>query len=128
MRSSGAQSEPTPLVDDELLAVLRGAEAEQLDEESSPLDPQTAERTILYLQIFSIEQPEQPLPADVQIEITGEGLSEPRRLVTDAEGEVLLEDCGPGLYTVRLGERQARVHTLSDADLGSDATAYRVLI
>lgn len=128
MRSSGDQSESVPEVDDELLAALRGAEAEQLDEESSPLDPQTAERTLLYLQIFSVDQPEQPLPAGVEVEISGEGLPEPRHLVTDLAGEVLIEDCGPGLYTVRLGERQARVHSLTDADLGSDATAYRVLI
>lgn len=115
-------------MDEDLEAALRGPEAEQLDEETAPLDPQTAERTILYVQILDAQQPEPSPIVGAEIEVSGEGLAEPRQLSSDGQGEILIEDCGPGVYTLRWGERQGRVHTLSDDDLGLDTSAYRVLL
>jgi hypothetical protein len=91
-------------------------------------DPELDERALLFVQLLEREQPGQPLPAGVEITISGSGLPAPVVASTDEAGGVLLEDCGPGVYTLAYGERQARVHTLSDADLDSDESPYRVLI
>ncbi|HNN95193.1 MAG TPA: hypothetical protein PKI03_23110 [Pseudomonadota bacterium] len=115
-------------LDDELLVALRGAEAEQLDEEASPNDPQTAERAVLYVQIVDADHLDQGPAAGIDVEVSGAGLSETRHLVTDAQGEILIEDCGPGVYTLSRGSRQAQAHTLSSDDLSVDGSAFRVLL
>lgn len=128
MKTAGTPEDAVAAADPELLDALRGAEAEQLDEEAAPLDPETDERALLFVQLLEREQPGKPLPAGVEIIISGSGLPAPVVASTDEAGGVLLEDCGPGVYTLAYGERQARVHTLSDADLDSDESPYRVLI
>lgn len=128
MKSPSTHAAAVPDLDDDLLVALRGAEAEQLDEEASPNDPQTAEQAVLYVQIVDADHPDRGPAAGIEVEVSGAGLSEPRRLFTDAQGEILIEDCGAGVYTLSAGTRQARAHTLSSDDLSIDGSAFRVLL
>jgi hypothetical protein len=101
------------------------AESGELDEERSPLDASLEEQVMIFVQL--VDRGLKPLTG-VQVELRGDGLPEPRQLVTDAQGELLVEDCGPGSYVLLAAGKQVLVHTLSQADLEADGAAYRVLI
>ncbi len=101
------------------------AESGELDEEQSPLDVSQEEQVMIFLQL--VDRQLTPL-AGVTVQIQGAGLPEPRTVTSDDQGEVLIEDCGPGVYVLRFEGKQIPVHALSHADLETDATAYRVLI
>ena len=101
------------------------AESGELDEEQSPLDVSQEEQVMIFLQL--VDRQLKPR-AGVTVQIQGAGLPEPRTVTSDDQGEVLIEDCGPGAYVLRFEGKQVPVYALSHADLETDATAYRVLI
>jgi hypothetical protein len=97
----------------------------QLQEELSPYDPSVDDRPVLYVQILTTDL--EPRPG-LNVTVTGDGLPEPRSVVTDSAGEFLLEDCGPGVYRLEADSQSFLVHTLMQRDLDDDDAAYRVVI
>jgi hypothetical protein len=104
---------------------LELTEERELDEETSPADPTSEDQPLLYVQLLAADFT--PL-AGITVEISGDGIPEPRTVETDEEGALFLDDCGPGIYQLSCDGNQATVHTLTQHDLETDDAAYRVIL
>lgn len=94
-------------------------------EEASPYDPSSEEHPMVYVRILDADF--QPRPG-VAFELSGEGLAESYCGVTDDCGELQLEDCGAGVFTLAVEDKSVAVHTLSVRDLEQSLEAYRVVL
>ena len=104
---------------------LHLSEEALLDEESSPFDADVDEQPVLFVQLLAQELV--PL-AKVEVLVSGAGIPTPRSVKTEADGTLLMEDCGPGVYDLCCAEMKARAHTLTQQDLDADDSAYRVVL
>ena len=96
-----------------------------LDEESSPFDADADDQPVLFVQL--LDRDLVPL-AKVEVTVFGEGIPTTRTFRTEADGTLLVEDCGPGMYDVCYAGMTARVHTLTQHDLDTDGSAYRAML
>ena len=111
-------------VDGDDAALDLSADAQQ-PEEASPYDPTSEERPMVYVRIVDADfQPR----AGLEYEVSGDALAETHRGVTDESGELQLEDCGAGVFTVTAGGKSIQVHTLTVRDLDASPEAYRVVL
>lgn len=109
----------------EYAMALHLSEETVLDEESSPFDADVDEQPVLFVRLLDRELV--PL-AKVEVVVSGTGIPTPRSLQTEADGTLLIEDCGPGVYDLCCAEMKARAHTLTQQDLAADDSAYRVVL
>jgi hypothetical protein len=96
-----------------------------LPEEESPYDAAGEDRPLLFVQIVDRSFSPQ---SGVAFQITGDGLPDVRQGQTNESGELLIEDCGPGVYTLTVDDRSCFIHTLSRRDLELEERAYRVML
>ena len=106
-------------------ATLHLSEEAVLDEESSPFDADVDDQPVLFVQL--LDRTLVPL-ARVEVVVSGAGIPTPRNLRTEADGTLLIDDCGPGMYDLCSAEMKARAHTLTQQDLDADDSAYRVVL
>ena len=111
-------------VDGDDAALDLSADAKQ-PEEASPYDPSSEERPMVYVRIVDADF--QPRPG-LAFELSGDGLAEPYHGVTDGCGELQVEDCGAGVFTLSADGKSLAVHTLSVRDLEQSPEAYRVVL
>lgn len=104
---------------------LHLSEEAVLDEESSPFDANADDQPMLFVQL--LDRDLVPL-AKVEVVVCGAGIPTPRSLRTEADGTLLMEDCGPGVYDLCCAEMTARAHTLTQNDLDTDGCAYQVML
>ena len=104
---------------------LQLSEEAVLDEESSPFDADADDQPVLFVQL--LDRDLVPL-AKVEVTVFGEGIPTTRSLRTEADGTLLVEDCGPGVYDLCYAGMTARVHTLTQHDLDTDGSAYRTML
>lgn len=104
---------------------LHLSEEAVLDEESSPFDAEADDQPVLFVQL--LDRALVPL-ARVDVVVSGAGIPTPRSVTTEADGTLLMEDCGPGVYDLCCAEMKARAHTLMQQDLDADDSAYRVIL
>ena len=104
---------------------LHLSEEAVLDEESSPFDANADDQPMLFVQL--LDRDLVPL-AKVEVVVCGAGIPTPRSLRTEADGTLLMEDCGPGVYDLCCAGMTARVHTLTQHDLDTDGSAYRAML
>lgn len=104
---------------------LHLSEEAVLDEESSPFDADADDQPVLFVQL--LDRDLVPL-AKVEVTVFGEGIPTTRTFRTEADGTLLVEDCGPGMYDVCYAGMTARVHTLTQHDLDTDGSAYRTML
>lgn len=100
-------------------------EDRELEEETSPFDPTSEDQPLLYVQLLADDFT--PL-AGIAVEVSGDGIPEPRTVETDEEGALFLDDCGPGIYSLSCDGKRATIHTLTQHDLETDNAAYRVIL
>jgi hypothetical protein len=96
-----------------------------LEEESCPFDADVDDQPVLFVQL--LDRNLVPL-SEVEVIVSGAGIPTARSLMTEADGTLLLEDCGPGVYDLYCAGLQARAHTLTQHDLDADSAAYRVML
>ena len=104
---------------------LHLSEEAVLDEESSPFDAEADDQPVLFVQL--LDRNLVPL-SKVEVVVSGEGIPTTRSLRTEADGTLLVEDCGPGGYDLCYAGMTARVHTLTQHDLDTDGSAYRAML
>lgn len=104
---------------------LQLSEEAVLDEESSPFDADADDQPVLFVQL--LDRDLVPL-SKVEVVVSGAGIPTTRSLRTEADGTLLVEDCGPGVYDICCAEMTARAHTLTQHDLDTDGSAYRVML
>ena len=104
---------------------LHLSEEALLDEERSPFDAAVDDQPVLFVQL--LDRHLVPL-STVEVVVSGVGIPAPRSLRTEADGTLLIEDCGPGVYEFCYDELRARAHTLTQYDLDEDNSAYRVML
>ena len=96
-----------------------------LPEEASPFHPAIENRPLLYVQILDDRMSPR---AGLAFEVHGTEFAAPRRGVTDENGELLIDDCGAGVYEITADDKRFCAHTLSQLDLDQDGAAYRVVL
>lgn len=96
-----------------------------LDEERSPFDAAVDDQPVLFVQL--LDRNLVPL-STVEVVVSGVGIPAPRSLRTEADGTLLIEDCGPGVYEFYYDGSKAHAHTLTQHDLDEDDSAYRVML
>lgn len=106
-------------------AALHLSEEAVLEEEISPFDADVDDQPVLFVQL--LDRDLVPL-AKVEVVVSGEGIPTTRSLRTEADGTLLVEDCGPGVYDLCCAGMTARVHTLTQHDLDTDGSAYRAML
>ena len=76
---------------------LQLSEEAVLDEESSPFDADADDQPVLFVQL--LDRDLVPL-SKVEVVVSGAGIPTTRSLRTEADGTLLVEDCGPGVYDI----------------------------
>ena len=106
-----------PVQSSELLADL------PQPEEESPYQSAEQEASVLFVRI--LDQALRPR-AGLSWEVRGEGLTQ--NGLTDEAGELMVDDCAPGSYSLSADGQSVIVHSLLTSDFVGDDRPYEILI
>lgn len=106
-----------PVQSSELLADL------PQPEEESPYQSADQEVSVLYVRI--LDQALRPR-AGLSWEVRGEGLAQ--NGCTDDAGELMVDDCTPGSYSLSADGQSVTVHSLVTSDFAGNDRPYEILL